>query len=283
MTNQDKYQKIADSILSRLGDDVEKWQKSWAAFGSACSLEGREYSGRNILLSLLMSYENYSTPYFGTYKGLQKNGLQVQKGAKSFPVIYFTMLEKENKDTQELTKIPLMKIYNVFNLDQTEGDKSKFEKKLKTTINADSRIPEIDTWIESQGIKITIGDPCYISTFHEIHMPKFEMFKSANDYYATIFHELTHSTKKELKREQSKKFGDPIYAFEELIAESGSAILMSHFGLTPTLREDHLQYIQHWIKGLKNEPKQFIDAFSYATKAVDLLLKKDQKDEKKVA
>ncbi len=282
MNNADKYQKIADSILNRLGDDVEQWKKSWHSLGSACSLEGREYSGRNILLSLLMSYENYSMPYFGTYKGLQKKGLQVQKGAKSFPVMYFTMLKKENPTTQEIDTIPLLKIYNVFNLDQCDGDKTEFDKKINSTINADSRIPEIDEWIKSQNITIEIGTPCYIPSLHIIKMPKFEMFESANDYYANIFHELTHSTKKEMNREQSKKFGDPIYAFEELIAESGSAILMSHFGLTPTLREDHLQYIQHWIKGLKSEPKQFIDAFSYATKAVTYLLE-GKKEIKKIA
>lgn len=280
-SNSDKYQKIADSILSRLGDgNIENWKKCWKSMGVACSLEGREYSGRNALLSLLMSYENYETPYFGTYKGLQKKDLQVRKGEKSFPVMYFTLLEKENKETQEIDSIPLLRLYQVFNIDQCDGDKTQFEKKL-APINADSRIEKIDEWIKSQNITIEVGDPSYSPLLHLIRMPHFEQFKSANDYYATFFHELTHSTKKALGREQSKKFGDPIYAFEELIAESGSAILMSHFGLAPTLRDDHTQYIKSWIKGLNNEPKQFIDAFSHATKAVNHLLGIDKKEELK--
>lgn len=270
-SNTDKYQKIADSILSRLGDDVGKWQKSWRSIGMARNLDGREYTGRNILLSLLMAHENYELPFFGTYKALQKKGLQVKKGEKAFPVIYFSIIEKEQDG--ETSSFPLMRTYNVFNVDQCDGEKSDFVKP-DDYINADSRIEKIDAWVESLDIIIDNGgdNACYYPTLHRINMPTFDRFKSANDYYATLFHELTHSTKKELKREQSKQFGDPTYALEELIAESGAAILMSHFGLTPQLRDDHLQYIQHWIKKLKDDPKVFIDAFSQATKAVNLLL-----------
>jgi len=60
--------------------------------------------------------------------------------------------------------------------------------------------------------------------------PKRELFNSVEEYYATLFHEQTHSTGHEsrLRRESVKDaapFGSPTYAREELVAEMGAAFL----------------------------------------------------------
>lgn len=271
MSNTEKYQAIADQILKQLGDNPGKWQAQWYKLGSAQNLDRRAYTGIN---SFSLSFNDYDSPFYGTYKALQAKGLQVQKGQKGQSVIYWTMIPK--KDSDEV--FPFMKFYKVFNIDQCDGDKSqfKFENKL---LNADSRIPELDSWISSHDVPISHGgDRAYYKpSTHEIRLPKFKNFLSPTNYYATAFHELVHATGKPLERDHTGTFGDPSYALEELIAESGAAILCQEHGLTPEIRPDHAQYIASWIKALKNEPQAFVKAFSKATKAVDYLMEKEKK------
>lgn len=87
------------------------------------------------------------------------------------------------------------------------------------------------------------------------------------------FHELTHWTgaKHRLDRIAHKKFGDSAYAFEELVAELGAAMLCTSLGATPVPRGDHAQYIKSWLKALNNDKRFIFAAASQAQKAVDFL------------
>lgn len=278
MNNQDKYDIIGQKILARLGDDVGKWQASWHSLGQARNLDGKLYSGRNRYLGLLGA-----TPIFGTYKALKAKDLQVNKGAKALPILYWNFVDTVDKLTGEPKTIPFLKYYSVFSIDDCEGDKSQFElPELKT--NVESRIESIDQWASALNVPIDGASyPHYLPDSHRVGMPSFELFKSANDYYSVLFHELVHSTGNELKRDMSGKFGGAKYAFEELVAESGSAILMAENGLSASVRDDHVQYIKSWIKCLKDDPKLFLEAFKLAGNATDHLLGVSTKELAKVA
>ena len=68
-----------------------------------------------------------------------------------------------------------------------------------------------------------------------------------------------------------KRFGDEGYAFEELVAELGSAFLCADLQITPEIREDHASYIHEWLKVLKDDKRAVFTAASHASKAVDFL------------
>ena len=107
-----------------------------------------------------------------------------------------------------------------------------------------------------------------------VQMPKIEQFSYVQAYYTTFFHELIHSSgsKKRLDRVMGKSFGDKDYAFEELIAELGSAFICGTIGLESKPREDHAQYLASWLRELKNDNKFIIQAASKAQKAADYAL-----------
>ena len=65
-------------------------------------------------------------------------------------------------------------------------------------------------------------------------------------------------------------FGSKDYAFEELIAEMGSAFLMGSFGLGGELR--HTDYIGHWSELLNKDPEALMRAATAAQKAVDYMV-----------
>ncbi|WP_341769294.1 zincin-like metallopeptidase domain-containing protein, partial [Enterobacter hormaechei] len=98
------------------------------------------------------------------------------------------------------------------------------------------RIEQADTFIKATGARIKHdgGDRAFYNRLSDdIHLPVPDVFKGSKtqtaqeSYYATTLHELTHLSghPKRLDRQFGKRFGDQDYAFEELVAEMGSAFL----------------------------------------------------------
>ncbi|AFE58126.1 antirestriction protein [Rahnella aquatilis HX2] len=68
------------------------------------------------------------------------------------------------------------------------------------------------------------------------------------------------------------QFGSEGYAFEELIAELGSAFLMADLGIVGEVQ--HESYIASWLKALKNDKRYIFKAASVASKAHRYLIDK---------
>ena len=82
-------------------------------------------------------------------------------------------------------------------------------------------------------------------------------------------HELTHWTGAghRLARDFCGRFGTKAYAFEELIAELGSAFLNADLGFAAVKIPNHAGYIESWLKVLKNDKRAIFAAASAASKA----------------
>jgi len=112
----------------------------------------------------------------------------------------------------------------------------------------------------------------YAPSVDRIQLPNKGTFNSEANYYATAFHELVHWTgaKHRLDRNLEKgRFGNPAYAFEELVAEMGAAFLCQDYGIQGELR--HAGYIQSWLKALRDDSKAVFKAAALAQKAADYL------------
>ncbi|MBR3379284.1 MAG: hypothetical protein IKG72_04010 [Bacillus sp. (in: Bacteria)] len=140
--------------------------------------------------------------------------------------------------------------------------------------------------MEREGVtlKVVHGDKaCYSPTTDTVTMPMPEQFKNNEEYYSTLFHELTHSTghQKRLNRiTKNAAFGDESYSAEELVAEIGSASILATLGIEndKTIRNS-TAYIQNWLKALRNDKHLIITASARAEKAIKLILgiKEDKK------
>lgn len=68
-------------------------------------------------------------------------------------------------------------------------------------------------------------------------------------------------------------FGSENYSKEELVAEIGSATLMSIAGIeTPKTFRNSTAYIQNWLQVLRSDNKFIVSASSKAEKAVNYIL-----------
>ncbi len=113
-----------------------------------------------------------------------------------------------------------------------------------------------------------------------IHMPLPDLFDSAEDYYATLFHELVHSTGHEsrLARKgvlEDIVFGSRTYNKEELVAEMGATYLCAETFIENNVIENSVSYIAGWINRLKNDKRLLVQAGARAQKAVDYILARD--------
>ena len=114
-----------------------------------------------------------------------------------------------------------------------------------------------------------------------VNMPVPESFESAEGYYSTLFHELTHSTghRSRLNREEIREshgFGSTCYSREELVAEFGAAFLDGYCGIESATIENSAAYISGWLGRLRKDPKLIVQAASKAQRAADFILGRER-------
>lgn len=280
----DLYDNITARILEQLDKGSVPWRKPWANYGTAAmprnAISKRPYSGVNVpLLWIERDDKGYRSNDWLTYKQAAEAGGNVRKGEKAAQVVFFKQVEITDKETGDLKRIPLLRGFNVFNVDQCENLPLSFPE--PKAINPDARNVEAEEFIRSTGATVTHGESrAYYSTAQDrVNLPLFEAFKGAEEYYSTAFHELTHWTghKSRLDRTMGKRFGDHGYAVEELVAELGAAFLCAEFGFDNTngsgcgTFENSAAYIDHWRKVIKADAKIFASAAAAASKAASYM------------
>lgn len=173
-------------------------------------------------------------------------------------------------------RIPFLKAYTVFNLDQIEGLPDRFGEPEAQDINPDERIAQVDAFFRHCGADVRHGGGAayYAPGPDFVQMPPFECFETADAYYSTLGHEMTHWTRHPTRLDRDfgrQRFGDAGYAREELVAELGAAFLCADLGLALEPREDHAAYIASWLQVLKDDVRFVVSAASHAQKAVNHL------------
>jgi len=268
------YQTITDQIVAELEKGAAPWIKPWQADNTADRniVSGKPYRGINrLLLGMSSMAHGFASPVWATYKQWQEQGAQVQAGSKGTSIVFFKPMQgKTNEDGELEPGYCVIRGYTVFNATQTNLPARVFEPPAVEF----NPIPGCEQFIADTGATITHGGDAafYMPSQDRIQMPHKAAFASPANYYATAFHELTHWTgsDKRLARDLSNgRFGNPAYAFEELVAEIGAAYLCADYQVKGELR--HAGYIQSWLKALRDDNKAIFKAAALSQKAADYL------------
>ncbi|MDY0929400.1 zincin-like metallopeptidase domain-containing protein [Enterobacter sp. CFBP8995] len=300
----DLYQQVTDRIVGSIERGVLPWRKPWR--DSQRSSESpipsnaatqRHYNGVNIMLLWLSAEEQgFQSNRWLTWKQAQALGGHVRKGEKSTIAVFFKPFEVESTDKAGqkrvnaqgetvmeqrimLRSIPLFNVQQCDDLpDSVSVPTVALDYQEDDGLDADTYGQMIEI-LNATGVKITSLEQnraYYNSAADRIVLPKTSQFFTSADYWSTLLHELVHSSghHKRLNREgitsTTRKFGDPIYAFEELIAELGSAFLCAQLGVYGEVQHD--SYIDHWLKILKSDKKALFRACRQAREASEYLL-----------
>ena len=285
---KDIYQEVTNSIIEALenvslSDYSAPFARLTAQLSPVNPITEKDYNGINtLILWLQQQAHGYKSNEWGTFRQWKEKGANVKKGEKSSMIIFYKRVEKKDEANtdDERAFYNCLKSYCVFNADQVEGYEPTVT--LETgDFGTVERIAEIEKFVASSGAVINEdqGRASFSPADDVINMPPKGLFfdngqSATENYYAVLLHELTHWTggKSRLDREQVGRTTDEQkYAFEELIAELGSAFLCSHFRIKQHGRDDHTRYIKSWLRALKNDKKFIFKAASQAQKAVDFL------------
>ena len=273
----DSYQRVTDRILEMLESGTVPWQKPWAVAGGVGpqSIDGRPYSGLN---RVLLGAADYSDPRWLTFGRALKLSGNVRRGEKGSLAVFWKEYDVKDKDNPGETKTALfMRTYTLFNVEQCEGldvkpwvpPKPLKESKVAANVNH-----IVDGMPNPPSIHPDGGDRAYYRPSSDsIHLPVLSAFDGVDEYNATLFHELVHSTghADRLNRQltgPSHRFGQHDYGVEELTAEFGAAFLCNEAGISSTT-QNHAAYIQSWKNAIKADNRLVVRAAAAAQKAVD--------------
>lgn len=292
MATIDIYQAVTDRIIELLEQGTVPWRQPIRSQGGSGRLptnmlSDREYRGINVFLLAVTAWaEGYESPYWMTFRQAKEKGGHVRKGEKGSLVIFWKQHATEDKKTGEPIKVPVLRRYTVFNTEQCDGiETSSVGGGGEEGSSNDDEPPEAFDPIEScdaivrgyadrPAIEHRGGMALYTPSTDTVRIADPERFETRESYYATLFHELVHSTGHSSRLDRGidtapKPFGSPDYSKEELVAEMGSAFLGAAAGIGTETIEQSAAYIDGWRKKLGSDPKLIVNAAGAGQRAAD--------------
>lgn len=276
----DIHARITNQIIAQLEAGVRPWVQPWKTGGPVSRPlrhDGTPYSGVNILLLWSeAAARGFTASTWMTFRQALALGGHVRKGERGAMVVYASQIIREEADEAGEPveqRIPFLKAYTVFNLDQIDGLPERYALQPQLTINLEVRIGAAEAFFRACGADIRHGggSAFYAPGPDFVQMPAFESFQDAQSYYATLGHEMIHWTRHSSRLDRDlgrQRHGDEDYAREELVAELGAAFLCADLGLAPEPREDHAAYIASWLQVLRDDRRFVVSAAAHAQRAV---------------
>lgn len=231
--------KIADVIVKRMEElQGQSWQQPWfnsSYQGVPQNITGRQYNGMNeLILDFFTAYKGHELPVFLTFNQAHKEGIHINKGSSSIPVLYYERTFKDNngnvvpenvvktmskEEQEQLTTRAILRKFDVFNIDDTNFKEVKPElyETLKSQYNpqavkdtegmytnkAIDRMFDKNEWLCPIEIKPS-DSAFYRPSTDTITLPlkaQFlkdktpeEIYRNGMEFYSTAIHEMTHST-----------------------------------------------------------------------------------------
>lgn len=299
----DKVLAVITSVIIRNIEENKKlpWFKPW--FGGKHIVNGTNVLEQRNLISnkpyrginyMLTSMSGFPSPFWLTFEQAKSRKMYLEPNQHYTPIVKW-IIDEDEKGKMVFRGCRYFRVYNL----------SQFKNwKAVKTPDADIPCPEPE---EEEESKNNLIDDCeriiagyknspvinkngnrayYVPSIDSVTVPSISNFISSEHYYATLIHELVHSTghEKRLKRkgiaEGMDGFGGKNYSFEELVAEIGSCFLCNMIGIdSEKVFDNSIAYIQSWLGKFNDDVTMLPKAAQMAQKAVDLILGKEYKKE----
>lgn len=267
---------ITNLIIERLEAGCIPWRQPWQGNSAPRNLAtGRPYRGINAFLLGCTG-----KTWFATFNQVKERGGTIKAGARSLPVVFWKLKEVTDSEGDDDKTIPILRYYKVFSLDDVEGVAAPTvtdELHDFTAIESAERV--IAQMPLRPEIKIGQARAYYSPSLDYVNMPRQELFRSDEEWYSTLFHELGHATGHANRLNRSTVttpayFASADYSKEELIAECCSAFLANETGISAATIDNSAAYINGWLKALraKDNRGMVIHAAAAGQRAADYIL-----------
>lgn len=297
----DLYQEVTDKIIAALEQGTAPWLKPWDSVipygGMPCNaISGRLYSGINVLLLWLSAAEHgYIQRKWITAKAAIEAGGHVRKGEKATLAVSYRPYDREKTDDDGnlvlddggnpvIEHLASIKKHCLFNIEQCEKLPQDWYETVETPEqptdeNQYAIFEEIRLMLKGMDLQVMVkpsNQAYYRPRNDHIVMPEMKQFHSPQKFHSVLLHEMTHATghQSRLARDGivsgKARFGNKVYAFEELVAEMGCAFLCSHLGFADV--PQNASYIESWIKVLREDKRAIFRASGKAREACQYML-----------
>jgi hypothetical protein len=290
ITFKELYAMQSEALYDLIMENDQQWRKEWADDGFQQQNATTEKPYNNLNQTLLFKRavkENMDDPRWITFNQAKEKGYKVKKGVKGSQIFrlvrgYDRLVKDENgnliQDENGKNKMehitydrPRIKMFTVFNAQDVENippfvkaEIPEEHKRLLQQENYKNAEIMVREFCEKNGI--SLQEMASERAFHQYNngsddkkvvVPLKAQFDDLNSYFATLFHEVGHSTKhlgirinQETDTPMGNEFGSRNYAKEELTAELTSLLLCKQFGIDSSdnaLQDNSFSYLQSWI------------------------------------
>lgn len=286
------YQIVTKKILDAMMNGEIPWRNTHVTLKGErpayCNyVTGKPYSFIN---SILLGEPGE----YASFNQIKDAGGVIKKGAKAKMVIYWgAFIPKENKEKAkeleekgesiEHLKVMFPKYYNVFNIKDTEGLKSKtheipqMQQAENPTAMARMVIGDYETNEMVSVVEDNCIEPRYNPLRDSVELPGKDKFSLEEDWYASVFSGMVHSTATEERCNRESELKHMIdgktTVKEDLTAEIGSSMILTACGLQR--KETHQQIAavcQKYIDAMNKDYRLIITASNAAEKAAKYIL-----------
>ena len=290
-------EQMASAIITALeaGEKSGKWTMPWDITGDFPSnpVTNKTYGGSFNGFWLMLAGHAFGDTRWAGASQWKKSGNLVRKGEKGTSIFFPRFkcahcgipvgFAKKCRNGHELKKAE-DKAWSgwgtsyVFNNQQTRNPlKSVVVEEVDPAVGFERAA----ALVKAHGANLSHGGgrAFYRPSEDKIVLPEPGKFNTVADYWATNLHEHAHWTghSSRLDRPGISKFGgfgSESYAFEELVAEIGSAFVCKHLGIERDgLFDNHVSYLASWKKKLEDDPSAISKAISQAGKVMRYLVK----------
>ncbi|MCD8207487.1 MAG: ssDNA-binding domain-containing protein [Bacteroidales bacterium] len=289
-------QMLVDAMLDMLGSSPE-WHRGWKATDVPVSMTGREYRGENnVSLTMASIVRGYSDPRWMTFNQMRNSGWSFKKDADGksmgkdagIAVSFYQLRDKKTKKQFERDTIrglsrdeqerymrdnvyPLRRSYVVFNASIIDGIPEMQKPKRDDEGKSEDADAFMKFWDENMTPIRYGGDrSCFVTQKNIIRLPRPEAFESRPEFYATAFHEISHSCQGFTRPgvTLSTDMGSPEYRKDELSAEISGVFLSQKLcrAIDTKALKNSAAYLESWLLGESDEGKMFFDAVTEADK-----------------
>ena len=286
--NQDDYHTaFAATSKAQIEQGVAPWQTPWTpgARRRPANLQtGTPYRGGNaIYLSVTQTAKGYRDHRWATYKQIHDRGGQVRTGEQATHVLFYKFddpQEKAGAAEQDQPRPPMVRVYAVFNVEQADHV-TRDQRDDQDNVPEWKAHQTAEQAIQESGVHVAhvSGDRAFYNIqTDKVTLPEREQFATANGYYQTAMHELSHATGHPVRMDRDTlkngagNFGSVEYAREELRAEmsamlTGDCVGVGHDGSRGAA------YVQGWIAALDHDPREIYKAAADAQHISDYLMR----------
>ena len=298
-------EEILEDIIRQMQDGVSPWRKPWADSAAGVVVG-------SLMHDAMMWPSNLRAPKtpYGVFNGTvlltraSTSGYRTNLWVTREVVdsLGVGIVDEDDRPTaikryreHEAYRGSLDGVRLVYNIDQVADCEKSLglafcdKKPLKPSMHFEKARDLMKRLVKHHSLQIVQDDrAAYSPSWNVVMMPGIERFHAAMsgpsqvrtaeaNYWATLWHEVVHWTghPSRLDRDRHVRWGDKIYAFEELIAELGAAFLCAHLGISGELQ--HESYLDSWCRVLKQEGMRALwAACGRATAAKNFVLAKQE-------